>query len=95
MSQSQQKGRCKYAGKCMPLVSSVEQKKRRTVVTYTPINYCLHDGMVDITDLKSVAIWRPGSSPGAGTKYYVVKCINNHVVKALIAQLVEQLICNQ
>ena len=68
MSQSQQKGRCKYAGKCMPLVSSVEQKKRRTVVTYTPINYCLHDGMVDITDLKSVATWRPGSSPGAGTK---------------------------
>ena len=25
--------------------------------------------LVDITDLKSVAIWRPGSSPGASTKY--------------------------
>ncbi len=24
--------------------------------------------LVDITDLKSVATWRPGSSPGAGTK---------------------------
>ena len=33
-----------------------------------PRTKCLHDGMVDITDLKSVAVRRPGSSPGAGTK---------------------------
>ena len=26
-----------------------------------------HDGMVDITDLKSVAVRRPGSSPGGST----------------------------
>ena len=28
--------------------------------------------LVDITDLKSVASWRPGSSPGEGTNMNVV-----------------------
>ena len=31
-SQSQQKGRCKYAGKCMPLMRSVEQPLSRGYV---------------------------------------------------------------
>ena len=56
----------------MPLVSSVEQKKRRTVVTYTLINYCLHDGMVDITDLKSVAIMASRFESGCRYQYCVV-----------------------
>ena len=44
-----------------------------------------HDGMVDITDLKSVAVRRPGSSPGGSTtlkslhKIYLLTSVSVHL----------------
>ena len=56
MSQSQQKARCKYAGKCLSLAWIGGAKALRTSHAYTLIRIeCPLGGMVDTRDLKSLA----------------------------------------